>query len=101
GRRGPDVRRGGGRDGGEATGTGGAAGRAARTARSRRRPGRDPGDQGRRGRRGVRALRGGPAADVPAVRGAAWLGDRGARLAGVGPRRVQGRRRGGEDEGRT
>ena len=74
----------------------GPAAPAAAPARPRRRPRRHPRGQGGGGRRGVGAVRRRPAADVPAVRRAARLGDRGARRHRVRPRRLQGRARRGE-----
>ena len=71
----------------------------ARPARPGRRPRRHPRGQGGGGRRGVGAVRGRPAADVPAVRRAAGLADRGSRRHGVRPRRLQGRRGRGEGPG--
>ena len=82
----------------EAVGADGPPGRArgraappARPARPRRRPRRHPRGQGGRGRRRVGAVRRRPAADVPALRRAPWLEDRGPRRPGVRPRRLQGR----------
>ena len=72
-----------------------------RAARPRRRPRRHPRGQGGGGRRRVGAVRRRPAADVPALRRASRLEDRGARQPGVRPRRLQGRLGGRQGAGPT